>query len=345
MNEFISKFKDYLSGVLCGFDRLVVRGDLGLNHESGMKGYLWAKGLGLKDFGSHAEQLSRRVKQAALAPIEAAGRPVRYLNSGKHSKEEIARRIAAADRIACGPICALTAVELCRSYAIRGSRLDHKLHLERAWRKCLFVYQYWIHPVFGFMSTRLQTWFPFTLHLYLNGREWLARQMDEAELCYQRHDNCFLHIEDFARAQQLMDRQLETNWPQQLDQIVPEAHPLLSEISTDYPLSYYWTCAQSEWADDYALLEAVNRGEFTVNGLRNRDLQRLLHASPASSKTEARRRSAAVSRKLRLLRAHGILQKLPHTHRYQVTDAGRLILNGITSARRATIHRLTSIAA
>jgi hypothetical protein len=525
MNEFISKFKDNLSGVLCGFDRLVVRGDLGLNHESGMKGYLWAKGLGLKDFASHAEQLSRRVKQAALAPIEAAGRPVRYLNSGKHSKEEIARQIAAADRIACGPICALTAVELCRSYAIRGSRLDHKLHLERAWRKCLFVYQYWIHPVFGFMSTRLQTWFPFTLHLYLNGREWLARQMDETGLCYQRHDNCFLHIEDFARAQQLMDRQLETNWPQQLDQIVPQAHPLLSEISTEYPLSYYWTCAQSEWADDYvfsdasrlrrlypqllqlgmtsfsspdvlrfmgkkvtakgfacgatlppltsdlklrsegvrikhrlgansiklydkayseqgavlraeltinapetfrvyrpksggpdqelawrsmrrgmadlhrraevsqkaldryatalarvddtttlaeltahlecrvrskgvsfralhpfdpddyALLEAVNRGEFTINGLRNRDLERLLHASPASSKTEARRRSAAVSRKLRLLRAHGILQKLPHTHRYQVTDAGRLILNAITSARRATIHRLTSIAA
>ena len=97
--------------------------------------------------------------------------------------------------------------------------------------------------------------------------------------------------------------------------------------------------------DDFALLEAVNRGEFTIHGLRNRDLQRLLYASAATSKTEARRRSSAVSRKLRLLRAHGILQKLAHTHRYQVTDTGRLILNGITSARRATIHRLTSIAA
>ena len=490
-----------------------------------MKGYLWAKGLGLKDFGSHAEQLSRRVKQAALAEMEAAGRPVRYLNSGKDSKEEIARGIAAADKIVSGPICALTAVELCSTYAIRGHRQDQKLHLERAWRKCLFVYQYWMHPVFGFMSARLQTWFPFTLYLYLNGREWLARQMDQAAVSYQRHDNCFLHIEDFARAQQLMDRQLETNWPQQLDRIVPQAHPLLNEISTDYPLSYYWTCAQSEWAadyvfadaprlrrlypqllqlgmtsfsspdvlrfmgkkvtangsacgtalppltsdlklrsegvrikhrlgansiklydkaysdqgavlraeltinapetfkvyraksggpeqdlawrsmrrgmadlhrraevsqkaldrygtalarvddsttlaeltaqlecrvrwngaslralhpfdpDDYALLEAVNRGEFTLHGLRNRDLQRLLYASPASSKTEARRRSAAVGRKLRLLRAHGILHKLPHTHRYQVTDQGRLILNGITSARRATIHRLTTIAA
>ena len=37
MNEFISKFKDQLSGVLCGFDRLVLRGNLGLNHESGTR--------------------------------------------------------------------------------------------------------------------------------------------------------------------------------------------------------------------------------------------------------------------------------------------------------------------
>src|SRR5258708_10673572 len=80
--------------------------------------------------------------------------------------------------------------------------------------------------------------------------------MDQAAVSYQRHDNCFLHIEDFARAQQLMDRQLETNWPQQLDRIVPPAHPLLNEISTDYPLSYYWTCAQSEWAADYIFADA-----------------------------------------------------------------------------------------
>ncbi len=30
-------------------------------------------------------------------------------------------------------------------------------------------------------------------------------------------------------------------------------------------------------ADDHALLEAVNRGEFVLKGLRNRDLQILLY--------------------------------------------------------------------
>jgi len=49
----------------------------------------------------------------------------------------------------------------------------------------------------------------------------------------------------------------------------------------------------------------------TINGLRNRDLQALLYAEPAATKQEARRRSAAVSRKLRLLRAHGIIRNCP----------------------------------
>jgi len=55
MNDFIARYQDQLNGVLSGFDRLVFRGNLPLNHEAGMKGYLWAHGLGLKDFGEHAE--------------------------------------------------------------------------------------------------------------------------------------------------------------------------------------------------------------------------------------------------------------------------------------------------
>ena len=98
-------------------------------------------------------------------------------------------------------------------------------------------------------------------------------------------------------------------------------------------------------AGDLALLEAVNRGEFAINGLRNRDLQALLFPYPPSNKAETRRRSATISRKLRLLRAHGILQKLPHTHRYQVSDNGRLILNAVLSAQRITTQQLTTLAA
>ena len=84
----------------------------------------------------------------------------------------------------------------------------------------------------------------------------------------------------------------------------------------------------------------MNRGEFAINGLRNRDLQELLCPSPAKTKSDQRRRSASIGRKLRLLRAHGLIRKLPHTHRYQVTENGRLILNAILSAHRATVKQL-----
>ena len=68
--------------------------------------------------------------------------------------------------------------------------------------------------------------------------------------------------------------------------------------------------------DDAALLEAVSRHEFLINGLRNRDLRPLLYGPESTNAAEQRRRSAAVTRQLRLLRAHGLIHKVPKTHRY-----------------------------
>jgi len=39
VNHFIAKYQKQLNGVLSGFDRIVFRGTLGLNHEAGLKGY------------------------------------------------------------------------------------------------------------------------------------------------------------------------------------------------------------------------------------------------------------------------------------------------------------------
>ena len=59
---------------------------------------------------------------------------------------------------------------------------DEKLELQLSLRKCLFLYLYQIHPVFGFLNARIETWFPFSIQICLNGREWLARQMQAAGL-------------------------------------------------------------------------------------------------------------------------------------------------------------------
>jgi len=122
MNEFISRYRDQISGVVTGFDRLVFRGNLALNHEAGMKGYLWANGIAWKDYGRHVAEVSQRVKQASLASVEACNRPVLYLPSSKDSKEELARTMARRDGISSGPVCAMTAVEPCLSWRVTGNR-------------------------------------------------------------------------------------------------------------------------------------------------------------------------------------------------------------------------------
>jgi len=96
------------------------------------------------------------------------------------------------------------------------------------------------------------------------------------------------------------------------------------------------------WGDDKQILAAINRGEFVINGLRNRDLQALLYEG-AATEAEKRKRSAAVSRKLRLLRAHGLIQKVPRTHRYQVTECGRSILNAVLTTARTSVHELNQL--
>jgi len=254
VQQFIGKHQDQIAGVLSGFDRLVLRGTLrSIAYGQGMSQYLWSNQILLKDFGSHVEQVSQRLKAASLAEVMSAGRPVRYLTSSTVSKEKIARRIATEDGITSGPVCVLTCVEPCRSFQIYRNRDTQHLELQPRDRKCLFLYHYAVHPVFGFLNARIQTWFPFSIQICLNGREWLAHQMDAVGLDYLRDDNCFPWIEDWPTAQQLMDQQLTVEWPALLNGIARTLNPIHDEIFSAHPTTDYWTTHQSAWAIDIAL--------------------------------------------------------------------------------------------
>ena len=74
-----------------------------------------------------------------------------------------------------GLICVFKTVEPLFGFAIHRNREAKKLELRMEQRKCLYLYHYYQHPVFGFMHIRLQTWLPFQVQIWLNGREWLAR--------------------------------------------------------------------------------------------------------------------------------------------------------------------------
>jgi hypothetical protein len=98
-------------------------------------------------------------------------------------------------------------------------------------------------------------------------------------------------------------------------------------------------------ADDRALLSAINHGEFAINGFPNRDLRVIFFPQSTDDKKELRRRSAWISRKLRLLRAHTLTNKITGTHRYQLTSTGRKTIVAILSALRSTVAQLTPVTA
>ncbi len=85
--------------------------------------------------------------------------------------------------------------------------------------------------------------------------------------------------------------------------------------------------------EEQKLFRAVLRGEHHVNGFRNRNLQAVLFLMRVKDIVEQRRRTAHVSRLLHLLRAHGLIAKIPHTHRYRVTTKGQALMSAAIYAR------------
>ena len=521
MKEFLQKLGGAVIGVLSGFDRVLFRGSLrGFCFAEGMKMYLCVNKILYKDAGQHFHAISTRVKDAAERIAEERGRPLVFLESGQISKEERARKIACDDGIDNGLICVLTAVEPCRSFEIRGDRVKKHQHLRCAMRKCLHYYFYYMHAELGFMHVRLQSWFPFTIHVCLNGREWLARALDREKIGYLKSENCFRDIQDLERAQVLAHAQLSTDWPTLLNGLANAVNPLCPKLFGKFETEYYWSAFQTEWATDVMfksprlletvyprfirhcihtfksrdalrflghyvsptgklhyrfkkevvtdlkerpegmrikyrvgrnwvkmydketsvlrhettinyprsfkvyrpkeggrkdrlawrrlrngiadlhrraavsqacnerhmaalakiednrsleeamggicqpvhwkgqrcralnplgsdaeILNAVGRGDYNLNGFRNRDLQEQLYKLPPQDEKETRRRSAQVTRKLRLLRAHQLIKKVPKTHRYQLTEKGRTLIVALGAAKQASIRRLTDLAA
>ena len=253
MNALVPKYSDHVIGELSGWDRLVFRGTLRmLAFAGGMAAYLTRIGTLLKDFGEHAQAMTDRLIQSSLKQAEKTGRPIEYLSRPSIRKDEYARAIARQDGITEGLICVLTAVEPCRSFEIYRNRDKKILELVARNRKCKFIYHYWIDRRFGFMSARVQTWFPFSLQVCLNGREWLARRMDEKGMAYTRYDNSFPWIEDFPKAQRIFDRLQKTNWSKVLRAAAHQVHPAHYAMFRGLGFHYYWSAFQTEWATDTA---------------------------------------------------------------------------------------------
>jgi hypothetical protein len=488
-----------------------------LTSVGGTMAWLSRAGVLIKDFVKFAEGLTKQVRQATEESAAAAGRPVKYLDRFL-DKEALVRGIRSEQGLAAhGLIAVLSTLEACSSYDVYRNAQTHQIELRRRQRKCLHYYFYWEDERFGLTQVRLQTWFPFNVHVVLNGREWLAHELDRAKIGYLRRDNCFADIEDFARAQKLADRQPRIAWWQQLDRLLRRVHPLHRRLWKASPLEYYWTSEQTEWATDLAfrdagalaelydplihrgietfqsadvlrflghklpghggvhgkfagevvsdlkarpeglrlkhragrntlkmydkqgtvlrvettlndpralkvyrrkqgedtgprqwlplrksvadltrraelsqaaneryleslgtintdtplkqltdklcrpvqdgkrqyrglrpfdpdevrLLQIISRGEYQIAGFRNRDVRESIYGTTDDDR-QRRRQSAAVSRKLAMLRAHALIKKIPRTHRYLLTQQGATVMAALLAARNATLAQLNA---
>jgi hypothetical protein len=98
-------------------------------------------------------------------------------------------------------------------------------------------------------------------------------------------------------------------------------------------------------AGDVTRLEAIRQGDFLIHGFRNRDLREALYATEPESDKEQRRQSAAVTRQLRLLQAHGLIRKEAGSHRYQLTEHGQRSITAVLTVRRTNTAKLLADAA
>jgi hypothetical protein len=247
---------DRVCGSLAMFDRMIFKGHLSaLYKQDGARCFLWSQGVALKHFTAYAKATTERIANNARRLATDAGRPVisfdhvKTRNRTQH-KDELAKSIAEADGITEGTICLISAVESCWSFQVRKRHSSGRLELFRRERKCLHHYLYLIDPEFGFIHVRIQGWIPYECQIYINGREWLARQLDQRGIGYVRCDNSLLAVDDLEVAAELCERFAHKAWPRVLNAFARRLNPLLPALrAADYG-GYYWVLDQAEIATD-----------------------------------------------------------------------------------------------
>ena len=245
-----------IEGELSMFDRIIFKGHLnGLYARKDFTWFLRSQGVKLSEFGTYAERVTAELKAHMQQLCQAEQRPYLYLNSGKgprgESKEELAQGYAAKDGITEGLICVLATLEMNNTFDTRGDAEQQKQkRVVTRPRKCLHFYVYYMDCEFGFMHVRVQSWLPLEMQVYINGREWLARQLDQAGIAYVKRENSFTQIDDLVQAQALCDKFAHRQWSRVLDAFALRLNPVLPRIQESINKGYYWVVNQCEVATD-----------------------------------------------------------------------------------------------
>lgn len=97
---------------------------------------------------------------------------------------------------------------------------------------------------------------------------------------------------------------------------------------------------------DFHLLRFLGQGQWAINGLRNRDLASWIEPKMEQLSDEQKKKlSSRVSRLLGILRCHGLIRKVPKSHRYQITQKGHELAVLIASVSSVQAEQLIQLAA
>jgi hypothetical protein len=252
MQHFTKKHEQDIIGVLSGWDRIRFRGTIRrLANSGGLFGWLCDRGVLLKHFQTFALGLTDALKQSVLGIAEAAGTTVKYLASSSLSKEELVQELLRREGVTDGLVCVFSCVEPCQSFDIHRNRETKHIDLVPALRKCLHWYLYFLDSVLGLCHVRIQSWLPFTVHVCVNGREWLCRELQRQGIGFTRSDNCLTAVADVVAAQELLDAQPWADWTGMLQGLLERScPPLLNLPLAEGVHEYYWSADETEWATD-----------------------------------------------------------------------------------------------
>jgi hypothetical protein len=281
MKSFLSRFHSLVLFTLSGFDRLRFCGESRLlNHSRGVQSYCHQQRIRFKDFPAHAEALTKTLRDQTSLQLGKV--PLKHLDDPKIDKETTALELAHQHGQTQGRIATITCQEIGWTYRLRKNQ-EGLIEPRKEKTRCVHYYHYFLHQQLGLCYVRIQSWFPFTVRVGLNGRRWLAQQLHNRNVGCQRRDNLITQVDDVELAQRLFHEQKYVDWPTVLGDLVRPVHPLWDYLHDEVDTPFYWMTEQSEWATDFVFRSAVDLAlwypRFIQHGVLNlscKDVMRYL---------------------------------------------------------------------
>ena len=249
--NIIEQNQEKINGILSTFDRVIINGYLlNLCNYRQFLYYLIQSKVKLKEFDTFATSQTNSLCNHIDEYIKSNNCETIHLNSGKIDKNEIVRDKLEKNPDKVGLIVALSAVEICNTMTVKPNHESQKLEVTSRPTKCKHYYFYYNDSEFGLMYLKIQTWFPYNVQIYINGREYLSKILDKNNIKYEMYNNSFSYIEDFDKAQKLADTILNKKISDSFDGLIKQINNLLPNIENIFSHSYYWCIDQCEFATD-----------------------------------------------------------------------------------------------